>query len=196
MDLEQVQAKETALEKPLEAPKKRGPKKKVVAEKPSNVGNIVPDELKAPGDGDCVIFYLTDYGSVREGNTMKPETNDDNFPPRLHKRMTPDNFWRAFASAFTDDGRFINVKDAATVVRLFNNMTVKEIEPAIKFELSKTETAEQYDRVMDYYVAQFKVLKLNGSNQVIKKGDIIHCPGITDAYVFPKECLRSSKYGK
>lgn len=158
--------------------------------------NVKPEADIEPklGDNNYCIVYLTDGGVLRPGMPSADPYNQNNEPVKRLARYSPENFWRMFASHFTANERFINVNDAPTLVRLFLNITEDIIEKAIRFELSRTKNETQYQSVMDYYIKEFSVLKLNGSNQGILKEDIIHIPGIKDIDVFPEECLRSHKY--
>lgn len=160
--------------------------------------NVNPNADIKPkkGDGNYCIVLLTDGGALKEGLPSSDPYQQNSGPVKRIARYSPDNFWRMFSSHFTANGRFVNVNDTNTLIRLFLNLTPEIIENTIKFELSKTKNAEQYDNVMNYYIKEFSILKLNGSNQGVLKEDIIHIPGITDIDKFPEECVRTYKYAK
>lgn len=193
MDLEQVpKAEEPNSEQP-KSKAKRGRKPGAESE-PKNkttksVGNIRSDVEIDPKDKDFVLFYSTNEGAIKLGVTTPRGWT----PPKRLERMTKINFYKCFASNYTDNGVFQKVNNAETVIRLFLNLKGEHIKESIEFELSKAETADQRQNILNFYLDKFSILNVNGSNKYIEKGDIIHCPGITDLDKLPEECLRNTE---
>jgi len=157
-------------------------------------GNIRKDVEILSEDRNCVVFFLTDKGALKEGILDADEPEPD---VKGVKRMSPENFWRLFASEYLNNDKFINVTDAKTIVRIFQNLKPEHVAKAMRNELIAQKSEKNRDKVMDIAIKKFKNLRLNGSNQFIKRGDIVHCPGITEEELatFPNQVMRESKYG-
>lgn len=149
-------------------------------------------ELKT-GDLGYVCYLLSDGGAMKEGTATKPEFDQDQWPPKKLVRSNEFDFWRQFESQFTSDERMVNVNDAKTIVKIFNNLDDEQLEKAIQFELIKADSPAAMRRIKDHFKKEFSILRLNGSNQYIKKGDILHCPNLDkeEANIFPTNVIDS-----
>ena len=151
-------------------------------------GNIRTDVEINKNDDNSIVFFMTDGGAIREIKTDGLAQSVE--PVKVLKRMSPKNFLDSFKHHYENDGRFHQINEPMDLVRMFLNIDNEIVDKVVDFEIRKAESRDQESRIKNTYRTHYSVLKLNGSNQYIQKGDIVHCPDIKNIDVFPTKYIK------